>query len=70
MRVYFRSVPARRGHAVVRSTRTDGTDERNEVDIGLMPDLAESFDVTPHGEIVWVQFAPGRRELWLMDVVE
>ena len=69
-RVYFRGLPARRGYAEVRSVRNDGTDERKEVDIGPMPDLSDSFDVTSGGEIVWVRFEQGRRELWMMDLVD
>jgi len=45
-----------------------GTERRKEADIGPMPILSESFEVTRDGAIVWVHFEQGRRELWMMEI--
>ena len=29
--------------------------------------IGHIYDVSPKGEIVYVQFKPGKQELWLMD---
>jgi len=36
-------------------------------DLRPMYPIGHIYDVSPKGEIVYVQFKPGKQELWLMD---
>jgi Tol biopolymer transport system component len=45
-----------------------GGDERKVCDLRPDVHLINSYDVSPGGQIVWVQFRRGKNELWLSDL--
>ena len=47
----------------------DGKDERRITVLGPWGGAAMiHFDVSPRDQIAWVQFRPGKKELWLADM--
>ena len=65
-RVYFhRFRPQNRG---LFSVSIDGTDERLVAELGPLPPYNNFSDVSPKGEVAYVQFKPGKPELWMMDL--
>jgi Tol biopolymer transport system component len=55
---------------VVWKVRVDGTELRQIATLEPHAALATPFDVSIRDEIVWVQFRPGREELWLATLAE
>jgi serine/threonine protein kinase len=46
----------------------DGTGENKVAELWPMVSIDPFYDVSPRDEIVWVQFKPGAKELWMMDL--
>jgi hypothetical protein len=52
----------------VWSISCEGRDEKLIGELRPLNPLAKFYDVSPKGEIVYVRFNQGRRELWLADL--
>lgn len=63
---FYRSSALRDGEELWSITR-EGTSERMLVNLRPMHPIGDFFDVSPTGQIVWVQYQPGKHELWLSD---
>ena len=46
----------------------EGGDERKMMDLRPMNLTGNFFDVSPQGQVVWVQYKKGKHELWLADL--
>ena len=46
----------------------EGSNERKIMDLRPMHPIGNFFDVSPQGQIVWIQFRRGKNELWLADL--
>ena len=49
------------------SISATGKDEKQVGVLQMRSDISAYYDVSREGEIVYVRFNPGRRELWLLD---
>lgn len=66
-RVYFfRSSNLRDGEELW-SISLEGSGEKKIMDLRPMQPIGGFFDVSPSGQIVWVQYQRGKNELWLSD---
>jgi serine/threonine protein kinase len=65
-RIYFFSFTDTDGESLWVVSR-EGGGERKIVDLRPMHPIANFFDVSPQGRIVWVQYRQSRHELWLAD---
>jgi hypothetical protein len=45
----------------------EGGRDRKVTDLQPMRSIAHFYDVSPRGEVVYVQFKAGKRDLWLAD---
>lgn len=54
--------------AELRIISITGDHERKIADLRPMRSIAHFYDVSPRGEIVYVQFKPGKRDLWLAEM--
>ena len=50
------------------SVSIDGTDERRVAELRPMSTYGNFSDVSPKGEVVYVQFKAGRPELWMLEL--
>jgi eukaryotic-like serine/threonine-protein kinase len=50
------------------SVSPEGGDERKIMDLRPMHPIGQFFDVSPQGQIVWIQYRRGKNELWLADL--
>ena len=66
--IYFLRTGKSKDRAALWSVSREGTNERWIADLRPMYPIAHTFDVSPKGEIVYVQLKRGREELWLTDV--
>jgi serine/threonine protein kinase len=46
----------------------EGSNERKIMDLRPMHPISNFFDVSPQGQIVWIQYRRGKNELWLADL--
>jgi hypothetical protein len=46
----------------------EGSNERKIMDLRPMHPISNFFDVSPQGQIVWLQYRRGKNELWLADL--
>jgi serine/threonine protein kinase len=66
-RIYFyRRSNLRDGEELWSITR-EGADERHVAHLRPMHPIGPFFDISPSGQIVWIQYRRGRHELWLSD---
>jgi hypothetical protein len=54
--------------AELRSISITGDNERSVAELRPMRSIGHYYDVSPRGEIVYVQFRPGKRDLWLAEI--
>jgi serine/threonine protein kinase len=67
-RVFFLRSVASGEQAELWSVAREGGDERRTAAVLQMHPIGPIFDVSRSGEVVYVQFKPGRPELWLTDL--
>ena len=58
------------GGRAIWSIGNNGTDERKVMDMRPIYPQGTFFDVSPSGQIVWIKYIGGRKELWLSDYSE
>ena len=68
----FDGVPSRRPRwspdgAALWTVSPAGTGEHKAADLGPMRSIGHYYDVSPRGEIVYVQLKPGTPDLWLSE---
>jgi Tol biopolymer transport system component len=63
---FFRSGNLKDGKELWSISR-EGADERKITDLRPMHPIVDFFDVSPTGQVVWVQYRRGKEELWLLD---
>ena len=66
--IFFRRIRPDTGTYEVWGIGLDGGDERMVADLGLIDPTDGTFDVSVDGDFVWVQYVPGRQELWLAEL--
>jgi hypothetical protein len=65
--VYFFMFTDSDGESLWLVSREGGV-ERKIIDLRPMHPIGQFFDVSPRGQIVWVQYRRGKNELWLADL--
>jgi Tol biopolymer transport system component/DNA-binding winged helix-turn-helix (wHTH) protein len=65
--IYFLRTGALHDGAELWITGASGSPERKLAELRPMSSIAHFYDVSPRGEVVFVQFKPGNRELWLAE---
>jgi Tol biopolymer transport system component/DNA-binding winged helix-turn-helix (wHTH) protein len=65
-RIYFARLTSRDSMEIL-SVSANGEDERRVVELPFIDPTANFFDVSSTGQVVYVQFKPGKPELWMMD---
>ncbi|MBP1596988.1 MAG: serine/threonine protein kinase [Acidobacteria bacterium] len=66
--VYFLRTAGYSDRAELRSISVTGDNERTLAELRPMRPIGHYYDVSPRGEIVYVQFKPGKRDLWLAEI--
>ena len=66
-RIYFFTFTEFDGKSLWVVSR-EGGDEKKIIDLRPMHPISDFFDVSPRGQIVWVQYRQSKHELWLADV--
>lgn len=66
-RIYFYRDSKLRDGEELWSITLEGTSEKHVINLGPMEPIGKFFDVSPAGKILWVQYRPGKNELWLSD---
>jgi eukaryotic-like serine/threonine-protein kinase len=65
--IYFFRASSLRDGEELWSISVDGKSEKKIMDLRPMQPIGGFFDVSPAGQIVWVQYQRGKNELWLAD---
>ena len=65
--IYFLRTGVLHDGAELWITGASGSPERKLAELRPMSSIAHYYDVSPRGEIVFVRFKPGNRELWLAE---
>jgi hypothetical protein len=65
-RIYFNRWKSRNS-SQTWSVSPDGEGEKWIVDRARVDPTAEFYDVSRKGEVVYIQFKPGKQELWMTD---
>ena len=50
------------------SVSVDGADEKLVAELKPLPPYNNFTDVSPKGEVVYIQFKPGKPELWMTEL--
>lgn len=66
-RIYFYKLSNLRDGEELWSISRDGRAEKKLFDLRPQHPIGHFFDVSPRGEVVWVQYRKGKSELWLSD---
>ena len=66
--VYFLRTAGHPDRAQLGSISVTGDNERTITELGPMRPIGHYYDISPRGEIVYVQFKPGKRDLWLAEM--
>src|SRR5687767_13006745 len=64
-RLYFLRPSSLRDGEELWSISVEGKDEKKIMELKPIHPIGEFFDVSPTGQIVWVQYQRGRNELWM-----
>lgn len=64
---FLRPSSPRDGHELW-SISVEGKDEKKIMDLRPIHPIGEFFDVSPTGQVVWVQYQRGRNELWMSTI--
>lgn len=66
-RLYFHRASDLRDGEELWSITREGGDERKVADLKPLHPIGNFFDVSPSGQIVWVQYRRGKHELWITE---
>ncbi len=66
--IYFFKISSLRDGEELWAISPDGTGEGKILDLLPIHPIGQFFDVSPTGQIVWVQYRVGKHELWLLDL--
>ena len=69
-RLYFLRRANLRDGEELWSISVEGKDEKKIMDLRPVHPIGEFFDVSPAGQVVWVQYQRGRNELWMSTITD
>lgn len=65
--IYFNRLSSLKDGGEVWTITRDGKDEKHITDLRPLHPVGKFFDISPTGQIVWIQYRMGKNELWLLD---